>query len=162
MATKSRFFLSLLCVVTVLAFASSSIIGCSTDDAEEVLDDLNGDGDTNGNATAGDAAKLVIVGQGGVAILPNGLAEVPNEVAVGTPVVLAVVAYDKSDNIITGEALVSIYTDMKWASSDESIASVAFNPALAGAIILTTKKAGEVKITATYKGLSASADLTVK
>jgi hypothetical protein len=162
MANKGRLLLSLLCGVTVIAFVSNSVIGCSSDDAEEALDNLNGNGNTNGTTTAGDVAKLVLVGQGGVAILPNGLAELPKEVAVGTPVVLAVVAYDKSNNVITGDALVPIYSGTTWKSSDEAVASITVNPAMAGAVILTTKKAGKVKITATYKGISASAELTVK
>lgn len=159
---QSLRLLSALSIALVVAFSSAAIVGCSSDDADEILDDLDGDGKTDGTTTAGDVAKLVIVGQGGVAILPNGLAELPKDVAVGTPVVLALVAYDKSNNVITGDALVSVYSGVTWKSSDESIASITVNPAIAGAVILTTKKAGKVKITATYKGISASADLTVK
>jgi len=146
----------------VLVLAWVLFPGCGSDEVDNALDGLNGNSQTSGTTHAGDVAKLVIVGQGGVAVLPNGVADLPKEVAVGTPVVLAVIAYDKNNNVITGDALAEIYSGVTWKLSDESVASIVMNPAVAGAVILTTKKPGKVKITATYKGISASAELTVK
>lgn len=152
---KRRFFLPVVCLLAAIA-----LLGCG---GEEETHNHSTNGDHgNGTGTAGEVAKLVIVGQAGVAILPEGVVELPKEVTVGTPVVLGIVAYDKAGKVITGDELVAVYSGVSWKSSDESVASILFNPATAGAVLLTTKKPGKVKITASYKGISATVELVVK
>lgn len=146
----------------ICSLVAMALLSCGGDAEEELTKNLTGGDQEDGTESAGEVAKLVIVGQAGAAILPEGVVELPKEVIVGTPVVLGIVAYDEEGKIITGDDLVAVYSGISWKSSDESVASILFNPATTGAVLLTTKKPGRVTITASYKGISATVELTVK
>ncbi|MBM3215216.1 hypothetical protein FJZ36_09915 [Candidatus Poribacteria bacterium] len=156
--SKGVYRLLCLACAVVVSVSATSLIGCGEDEA--------GTGDENGGEmTSGDVASLRIVGQSGLAADPTGTGEVPKEVAVGTPVVVAILPLDKSGTPITAQdALTDVYANVKWTSSDESIAAIssAGGTGLGGAALIATKKPGKVTITATYKSLSAKVDITVK
>ena len=139
-------------IVCVLAGALLAIVGCGGDDDD--LDDI-----ANGDDIVGTVVGLEIAAQA-VKVLPD-------ELPVGTPLVLAAVALDATGGAATSDnpELLEFLASVTWESSDPAVAVVSPIQATIGqaSAIATVELVapGEVTITAAYKGASDSVSLTV-
>jgi hypothetical protein len=153
MHTRNGWFYGLVCALSSIVLAvsvGSFAAGCGEDEEGAA----NGDG----NGANGDVHAIQIVGQAG--LVPGSTGEVPKEVSVGTPVVLAAVALDDKNNPLPADKAGDFYTNIRWESSDASVATVTSQGSAAA--LVTPLKPGQVTITASYKQVKGSVTITVK